>query len=409
MVDSNDSVVTTPVETYNSTATNSEGQVIQDKEEPVVESPTVSEKTDKTCLHEMESTVVTESTCTHTGLKLFTCKNCGMSYTSIIPMKAHTYYDNIGGVHSSTEHCAVCGHERGDKVAKIGNVEYTTLTDAIAAVPHDGTQTLITLVNDDAIEGNDGWTVDADQSIVLDLNGYTLKNLVIDNAKAQLLTNKGNLVIKDSSDLNKDGTGTGKIFNQAKAGTTAGDYWNGFNYQTNVITNHGNLTLQSGKIQNTAVGNICYPVDNVSNGTSYTPTFTMNGGQLFNHFTNAIRMFCNSTTNDNIVTINGGEIHGYCAIWMQSPNVKANKGSLTINGGKIYTEANAYLNGTKTVGQVSSYIYNYQYDDCSNMSFTVTGGEFFENIALFGDISYSITGGTFHGFVYSAAEGYIVR
>ena len=397
MVDDEGEIVNTPIATYNSSATNNAGQVIEGKENPVVETPTVTNSDDATCTHNFVSTTSIEATCTQTGVKTYTCSNCGMSYTSVIPMTAHSYYDHVGAGHTADETCSVCGHVRGEYVAEVNGVQYKTLTDAIAAVPIDGTQTLITLINDDAIEGNAGWTIAATQNIVLDLNGYKLKNLVTEDKASQVINNKGTLVIKDSSDLNKDGSGTGIIFNQAKDGANLGT-WPTYNYVTNIVTNTGNFTLQSGKLFVAKGSSISYCIDNQS--TSYDVAVIINGGQLMNHFTATIRQFCNSTTKNNVVTINGGIIKGYNAIWMQNPNEKDNKGTLTINGGTFYTEANSYLNGG-TVVEASTSIYNTSGNNhASNMYLTINGGEFFENIGWYGSTSHcTITGGTFHGYV----------
>lgn len=47
-----------------------------------------------------EASVTKAPTCTSNGVKTYTCKNCGYSYTEVIPSEGHHY---VGGV------CAVCG------------------------------------------------------------------------------------------------------------------------------------------------------------------------------------------------------------------------------------------------------------------------------------------------------------
>ena len=83
------------------------------------------------------------------------------------------------------------------KQAKIGDTYYETLAEALAAVPTDGAETTIVLLQDVALEGNAGVTVSAGQNVVLDLNGKTLSNLVNENKASQVIANKGTLTVKN--------------------------------------------------------------------------------------------------------------------------------------------------------------------------------------------------------------------
>lgn len=228
------------------------------------------------------------------------------------------------------------------KVAQIGETKYTTLADAVAAVPADGTETTITMIADETIPGNAGVTIPASKNIVLDLNGKTVKNAVNENKASQVILNKGALTIEDNSSEK-----TGLLTNAIEEGTAPGDWWSTpqYNYVSNVITNNGTLIVNSGKIMNTAHGNINYCVDNVSNGNLYTPSTTINGGHLYNYYTNAIRQSCNSTTNDNIVNINGGLIEGFYADWIQLPGsdkTKSQMGTLNVSGGTLRSLSSSY-------------------------------------------------------------------
>ena len=57
-------------------------------------------------------------------------------------------------------------------VAKIGDTLYASLLDAVSAVPADGTETTITMINDDAVVA--GVTIAAGQNIILELNGKAI-------------------------------------------------------------------------------------------------------------------------------------------------------------------------------------------------------------------------------------------
>ena len=279
-------------------------------------------------------------------------------------------------------------------VAQIGDVKYWSLADAVAAVPTDGTETTITMIANETIEVNIGATIASTQNVVLDLNGFTISQTAPDAKASALIRNNGTLTIKDSSDTNADGTGTGKLYSEATQPSS------GYGYATNLISNYGQLTIESGYLESHS-RYASYVVDNYTNGNTI-----VNGGHLYNYFTSAIRLFCNSTTADNNVTVNGGIVEGYCTIWVQGANNNANKGKLTINGGTFKTTEKAVVNGEKTVAEGSSYLY--MYPSNANMSLTINGGEFDTNIATWGDGTIEITGGTFNGWIYSdTQEGFI--
>lgn len=117
---------------------------------------------------------------------------------------------------------SVSAFAEGEAVAKIGETEYETLEEAVAAVPADGTQTTVTLLKD--ASGN-GIIVKEEQNVVIDLGGFTygvegnlvgsegtetlsfqllkgadvtLKNGVITSTKSKMLVqNYADLVLED--------------------------------------------------------------------------------------------------------------------------------------------------------------------------------------------------------------------
>ena len=274
------------------------------------------------------------------------------------------------------------------KVAQIGETKYETLAAAIAAVPADGTETTITMIANETFNDNLGVTIPQGRSIILDLNGHELRQYAPNASVSHLIENLGTLTIKDSTDTDKNGNGTGKMYSEAAHPSSA------YNYATNLISNHGNLTIESGYFES-HTNYASYVVDNYPGGT-----LTVTGGHLYNYFTSAIRLFCNSTTLDNVVNVKGGVIDGYCAIWMQSPNNNNNNGTLNISGGTINTTEKAVVEGTKEIYNGSSYLY--AYPSSANMSMNISGGTLNTNVCTWGDLSESITGGTFNGRVYAA-------
>lgn len=227
-----------------------------------------------------------------------------------------------------------------------------------------------------------GLVVPSGKDILLDLNGHTISCLDSTNSSSALLTNKGSLEI----------TGKGSISYVASNPDTD---WNpeGFpTYANNTIRNEGNLVISGDVvIENQTSGGAAYAIDNYA-GSS----LTINGGVIKHTNGNlAIRIFTASATATN-VTINGGQIEGRRAIWVQlagGNSAVAPEVNVTINGG--------VLSGTQYV------IYGYSYGNSyANVDLTINGGEFngssvVVDAGYFGDTStVTINGGLFEYSVY---------
>ena len=251
---------------------------------------------------------------------------------------------------------------------KIGDTYYTTLAEAINKATAEDT---IELIADVAI--TEPLVIAADKTVKFDLNGFDITYSSTTQGEA-MITNKGNLTINDT-------VGTG-VINYNYTGAADSSYGKG-NY---TISNAGNLTVNGGKITIADLrGHAKYPIDN--NSTTGNAVLVINGGHLYNYNTSAIRQFCNSTTYKNSVTINGGVIEGYCAIWVQNPGSNTVNGFLSITDGTVKTTAAAYVNGTSELKDVASKIY-----------FTTKGGAWSEDSAV------SITGGIIEENVCLAAQ-----
>ena len=256
-------------------------------------------------------------------------------------------------------------------VAQIGETMYMTLAAAVEAVPEDGTETTIVMIDNETIETNAGVTIPASKNVVLDLNGKTITGVVQSGASAQTILNKGTLVITDSSD-EKNGTITNVVSDE-----NAGSPGDSKNWFSNAVTNNGTLTVNAGNIANTGTGGACYAIDNITNGTLCDPILNIAGGNITAKKV-AVRMFCNSTTNDNTVNVTGGVItsENAYAIQTQMANKSANKATLNISGGTLS-------------GQ-------YAFCDYGDKN-TAT---------QFDNATYSITGGFFSGDMWSYATYY---
>ena len=124
-------------------------------------------------------------------------------------------------------------------VAQIGETKYESLVDAVAAVPAGGTETTITMIDNEIINVvGYAVTIPSTKNVVLDLNGYQVVGTVDQEGTSALIRNLGTLTIKDSSDTNADGTGTGKLMSGASTTWT----WDGTDdysgsYASNLIRN----------------------------------------------------------------------------------------------------------------------------------------------------------------------------
>ena len=324
---------------------------------------TISETTEeiKALGHTEKTDVETKAaTCTEAGYTktTVTCTVCGETIsetTEEIKALGHTEAEavvenfvdsdlNNKGSYDSVVYCSVCNaelkretiviDEKTGATAEANGVKYYTLAEAVAV---GGEVKLLADVTLDA-----PIVIEKGKTVVLDLGIYKISYTSTVMGEA-MITNRGTLTIngEEGSEIYYNYTGA------ADPSYGKGNY---------TISNGGTLTVNGGKIY---IANLRthakYPIDN--NSTTGDAVLVINGGHLYNYNTSAIRQFCNSTTNKNSVTINGGLIEGYSAIWMQNPGKNTVKGDLTINGGEIRTTAAAYVNGSAALKDVSSHIY----------------------------------------------------
>ena len=222
--------------------------------------------------------------------------------------------------------------------------------------------------------------VAAENTMTIDLNGYTLSQAKTQTAAHSMITNKGTLTILDSK-------GNGKISYK--------DEGNGGNYVSNTIQNSGILTIEGGIIENNSVEAVAtngfpHPIDN-------SGKLIINGGTFTNNADySSMRIWC-TTDDDTEVIINGGTFNG--SIDLQSVNGNANKGVLTINGGTFtadtYTksavrllgfgtdvdEIFGYINGGTFNGKIK--INNYVGGEFNSQVFFIKGGTFAEDPSEF--------------------------
>ena len=256
--------------------------------------------------------------------------------------------------------------------AMIGSKGYETLEEAVVAV-EAGIATEIKLLKAVALE--ESIEIAADKVVTLDLNGKTITGTPTEKEAYYVISNKGTLTIDDS-------VGGGAIVCDHKLeGSTA--------YAVNAISNHGTLTIEGGKIENksTAAFQIGYAIDNYSG--SANAVVVINGGEITasgSNYYDGVRLFANSTTNENSVAVNGGTVS---TIWTQNPSANdANnvKASVEITDGTVnalYLEPSSAFTASVTGGHIGKIAYNSTTNDGRDLTGFVEGGTFDSDPAAF--------------------------
>lgn len=223
---------------------------------------------------------------------------------------------------------------------------------------------VITLTEDVELKSN--LIIPKDKTIVLELNGHTIRQLYAATKGYSMIDNKGTLTIKDS-------VGNGKIsFEDAGLGGE---------YVSNTIANSGTLIINGGTIENTSditVANNGYP-----HAIDTSGKLVINGGTVLSKNYSAIRIWC-TTDDDTSVEINEGATITN-AIDMHNVNAKANKGTLTINDGTFKV-----TNGTLRATTNSVRLVNFG-SDYDEINITIKNGSFAGGFVIAGSTSAELT------------------
>ena len=280
-----------------------------------------------------------------------------------------------------------------DYVAEVDGTIYLNLQEALDATDNQTVFMVRDVVQDTPLIAAHGKTA------VLDLNGKTLSGTALSAATSSLIT------VRSGADL------TLKNGNVVFAATTPDTQWGGDGqppypgYANNTVRNEGSLTVENAFLENkTQKGGASYVVDNYSGAKLVVNdggVLTQSGGDI------AVRMF-NGSAGAVDVTVNGGSLTGYRAVWIQlasSDAAVAPVMRLTVTGGT--------LNSADTVYNQAVYSYSYG-NDMKNVLINVSGGTFNGDIALTGGANktnletVNISGGTFNGpwniYSYGADE-----
>ena len=199
----------------------------------------------------------------------------------------------------------------GQNVAKIGNTEYATLAAAIAAVPTDGTETTITMLND--VDISEGVEISGNKNVTLNLNGKEIKMNVATNVAVAVfnVTGTANLTVTDTPS-------GGKI--------TA---HNDNKKVTAVIENNG-----SGKV--TVAGGTLSTSTNAKWGVAIlvkSGSAEVSGGSVTGDYY-GIRNYGSGT-----ITVSGGTVSGVYGI-----HNDGNASTINISGGTVTASGHALFN-----------------------------------------------------------------
>ena len=169
------------------------------------------------------------------------------------------------------------------------------------------------------IELTQGVNVPKGATVEIDLNGKTITGYDASDKSYGLITNCGNLTVKN-------GTLTLKAEKNRE--------WNAY---SSVISNNpgGNLVVENVTIEHLGGTDMAYGIDNLTNGKGTSAIVTVNEGAVVKSTYRAIRQFLNGIEATNELTVNAGAVieGANKSIWMQDPSKNANTGKLVVNEG----------------------------------------------------------------------------
>ena len=247
------------------------------------------------------------------------------------------------------------------KAAKIGETEYATLANAVAAANANDTIEILSDVTE-SIE------IAADKNITIDLNGYTLTN----TDGKHTIENRGTLTVTDSS-TDK----SGKVDNVSHARGAL------VNHEGAVATLNGgkfHRSLEAGNSPDNNGGNSWYTILNQGTMTINDGATVENGG-----------CYSANIRTDSELTVNGGTFKG----GINTIKVDEN-GELTINDGNFSNDkATCIFNWNKTTINGGTFTR-------PNIANTSVCNGFWDPTSAVGKLT--ITGGTFNGVVGNYAD-----
>ena len=179
-------------------------------------------------------------------------------------------------------------------------------------------------------------TIATGKEVVLDIKNYTITGTDYETASFGMFN------IQPGAKLTIEGGTDGKIQLTAENDRD----WNA--YSSVVSVQQGEFVLNGGTIEHLGGTDMAYGIDVLTNGGNGDVKCTINGGTVKSTY-RAVRQFLNSDSKMNTLVVNGGVIEGTNkSIWMQDASKKANKGTLTVNGGELNGDVYLYVTAGST-------------------------------------------------------------
>jgi len=234
-------------------------------------------------------------------------------------------------------------------------------------------------------------TIQAGHITTIDLNGHEL-SYTSSTQNESMILNNGTLTIKDETAA-KSGSVTYNYTGAADNTYGKGNY---------AINNSGNLTVEANI--NAVAGEVGKKFTHAFYAIHTSGSTTINSGKILNNTNNAIRQWVGSEEKSSDIIVNGGEIEGLRAIWIQLPSsdkTKAPKSNLIVKKGVLRGTA---IDGTQDSGNVLAIYATSQGNQMKNVNINIEDGDFYGDLQLTGgrigakvDVEkVTITGGTFH-------------
>ena len=232
-----------------------------------------------------------------------------------------TYNATVTGVINVSETTEVVGTLALEQVAIVdyGTNQFYGMSSLQAAIDKvvEGKSGRVVLTKN--IELTEGVNVPKGATVEIDLNGKTITGYDASDKSYGLITNCGNLTVKN-------GTLTLKAEKNRE--------WNAY---SSVISNNpgGNLVVENVTIEHLGGTDMAYGIDNLTNGKGTSAIVTVNEGAVVKSTYRAIRQFLNGIEATNELTVNAGAVieGANKSIWMQDPSKNANTGKLVVNEG----------------------------------------------------------------------------
>lgn len=212
------------------------------------------------------------------------------------------------------------------KVAQIGDKTFPSLAKALDAA-QDG-DTVMLLENEDISGSKKGVVVASGKALILNLNGKELK---VANTSTGSLKVLGELTVRDSTDMNRNGTGSGRIYTTTEyTGGSTGYAMLSAVDGGKVIVDSGHIDAASFTTDHAHKGQFALGVDSNKRGSS----IVVNGGKIEAGWY-AVSGNGNHAVHASSIVVNGGELISAADYAVYHPQL----GSLEINGGVVYGQA----------------------------------------------------------------------